>query len=561
MNLADFDVDGTKSNEVVKKNLKASMKDKSRESGLIGKKNEKSPSNDGKILEVSDKISESKSDRISTTKPDGKSIKKEKKSLVKKTQRGSSENRKEEDDDMADANIIPPQNTSSPKMQPVRSAINFSLSSPEIDDQSGVHQTKTIDSDEKSNYENKSHLKENSNKWKFVSTSCDELIPLRPKTFEELRNSEGYIDKTKLILDFHYKFQESTCILRQRRSGKTRAIQMLKSFYCVPRIDVDTYDPETTPDPPSTKMFEGTFLDDSSQWDEPDKKDPNFIENNMGKYPVISLVFKDISFTDNSSIKKEEVIDVMIEEIIKPAFQEYDYLFFISLAKKICFKKYGDYTTENYKNLFSEHNLKKYKKLQDKIDCLLAKFPDELTEEILIFYKYYKGQIGTMKEVISALKFLMKTLNEHYERKVIVLVDEHDTPVTSIHSEMSLENPEEDKAFEKSIEVFSNVVCDIFKAIAKENPHLEKFLMFGISRGILDLDNSSFNVLIGYDVLEERYSEYFGFYEEEVSKVVDSSFRDISDKHKGIIKANAKEWYNGYYFGKNKSLHSTYSTT
>jgi hypothetical protein len=49
--------------------------------------------------------------------------------------------------------------------------------------------------------------------------------------FEDLREKLGFIDKTKFILDFHYKLGEATCILRPRRCGKTMAIEMLNEFY------------------------------------------------------------------------------------------------------------------------------------------------------------------------------------------------------------------------------------------------------------------------------------------------------------------------------------------
>jgi hypothetical protein len=319
--------------------------------------------------------------------------------------------------------------------------------------------------------------------------------------------------------------------LRQRRSGKTRAIQMLKSFYSVPRIDVDTYRPEAPPDPPSTKVFEGTFLSDPSKWDGSLKKDPNFIENNMGKWPVISLDFMNILFKDKSSVKREEVVDLFIEKIVIPAFEEYDYLLFIYLAEDICGKEYGSFSDGAYERLFSENNLEEFQ-LERKISNLYDSFKSILSPDIKKFYKYYTGQIDSPSDIGLALKFLMKILNKRYKNGVMVFVDEHDAPVIDIHSEMTLQNHEKDKPFEKSIEVYSNVACNFLKEIAKENPYLKKFLMFGISRGILELDNSGINNLDSYDVLDEKHSEYFGFYEDEVSKVVDSAFMEISEDDK-----------------------------
>jgi hypothetical protein len=299
----------------------------------------------------------------------------------------------------------------------------------------------------------------------------------------------------------------------------------------------------------------------------------------MGKWPVISLDFKDISFINKPrDVKFEDVKEALIENIIRPAFEEYDYLLFISIAEDVWKEKKNSFTKKEYQDLLNENNIKRYD-LGKEIDYLYKKFEDVLSDDSKKFYKYYTKQISTLSDLTSALKFLMERLYKFYGEKeaskgeakleesrengkrVIILVDEHDTPVTSIHSSMSLNNPEANKELMESIKVYSGIVCEIFKAIAKENPHLEKFLMFGISRGILDLDNSAFNTLYVYDVLDEKYSEYFGFDEEEVSKIVNSAFIEISKENKEKIKANAKEWYNGYYFGGNKSLHSTYSTT
>jgi hypothetical protein len=291
------------------------------------------------------------------------------------------------------------------------------------------------------------------------------------------------------------------------------------------------------------------------------EKDRYFIENNMGKWPVIHLDFKSMSFsTKPRDVKFKDVRSKFIIQIIKPAFKEYDYLFFIYLARNICFKLYQTFTTENYKRLFRDYNLKDYEDVQGKIDCLLENFQEKLKGDIMTFYKYYTGRIYKREELIDALKFLMEVLYTFYEKEVIVLVDEHDTPVTSIHSAMSLNNYDENEELTESIEKFSEFICDVFKKIAKDNPHLKQFLMFGISTGILHLDNSCLNNLMIYDVLDNEYPEYFGFDEDEVNKVVDSAFQNINKKLKGIIKATAKEWYNGYCFGKNKSLHSTFST-
>jgi hypothetical protein len=184
--------------------------------------------------------------------------------------------------------------------------------------------------------------------------------------------------------------------------------------------------------------------------------------------------------------------------------------------------------------------------IKGKIYRLQKDFKGELSNETIEFYKYFYGKKCKREELIKALKFLMEVLYNFYAKEVIVLVDEHDTPVTSIHSAMSLNNPEENNELTESIENFSEFMCDVFKKIAKDNPLLKQFLMFGISTGILNLDNSCLNNLMVYDVLDNEYPEYFGFDKDEVSKVVDSAFQNINKKLKRKIKSTAKEWYNGY---------------
>jgi hypothetical protein len=458
------------------------------------------------------------------------------------------------------------------------SARNFSTGSPRTDGQNKDDHKLGNDSDEKANTENweRNFVKGGESKTSNIKESI--LIPESPASYEELISYPGYIDKTKLIMDFFHEFHNNTCILSPRKSGKTTAIQMLKSFYWVPRIDVNTYDPTTKTYISSENIFKRMFDENPHRRAEFCKMDCDFIENNMGKWPVIHLDFKSVSFFDNPrNVTFEDVKGALIEKIIRPAFEEYDYLLFISIAEDVWKMKNKEVTKKNFQDLLKEHNLKG-SDLGKEIDYLYREFEDMLSSESEKFYKYYTGQISTLSNLTSALKFLMERLYMFYGEKelleegtklrgsqkigkrVIVLVDEHDTPVTSIHSAMSLNNPEENKELMKSIEVFSGTVCEIFKKIAKGNPHLKQFLMFGISRGILEIDIPGFNNLRVYDVLDEDYQEYFGFDEQEVSEVIDSEFKNISDKHRGIIKANAKEWFNGYYLGENKSLHSTYST-
>jgi hypothetical protein len=161
-----------------------------------------SPPDDDYIPKEGCKASKSKNGWKSVAKPRDKSS-------AKKTPRGPNK-KKEKDVDMPDANSASshPQNLFT-KHSDVP-ANNFSGDSQGFDGQNEIDSRLEDDSDEKANTESNIDHQEKGNELKPQDASCDELIPLSPETFEELRNSGGYVDKTKLILDFHCKFQRCT---------------------------------------------------------------------------------------------------------------------------------------------------------------------------------------------------------------------------------------------------------------------------------------------------------------------------------------------------------------
>jgi hypothetical protein len=93
--------------------------------------------------------------------------------------------------------------------------------------------------------------------------------------------------------------------------------------------------------------------------------------------------------------------------------------------------------------------------MEGKIDILWEEFEEELLPDIKYFYSYYKGEITSFVYVGYALKFLMNKLNGFYNKRVIVLVDEHDAPVQKMYKDVSFENPSNNKELTKSIRLFS----------------------------------------------------------------------------------------------------------
>jgi hypothetical protein len=62
------------------------------------------------------------------------------------------------------------------------------------------------------------------------------------------------------------------------------------------------------------------------------EEDVDFVKNNMGKWPVITLDFQDIEFPYPRFVTNEEVTEKLVEKLVLPAYKQYDYLLFREMA-------------------------------------------------------------------------------------------------------------------------------------------------------------------------------------------------------------------------------------
>lgn len=129
---------------------------------------------------------------------------------------------------------------------------------------------------------------------------------------------------------------------------------------------------------------------------------------------------------------------------------------------------------------------------------------------------------------VSLLK-LSEYLNNYYNKKVIILIDEYDT---TIHEGY-----------------FNNYYIEIIRfmrnflsSALKDNINLEKAMITGILRVAKESIFSGLNNLEVYSILGEKYSDKFGFTEEETVELI--KYYKMADKLKDF-----KRWYNGYIFG------------
>lgn len=130
----------------------------------------------------------------------------------------------------------------------------------------------------------------------------------------------------------------------------------------------------------------------------------------------------------------------------------------------------------------------------------------------------------------DALKDLSKYLSRYHEKKVVILLDEYDTPMVSAY---------ENGYYEEAMTFFRN----FYSAALKDNVCLELGVMTGILRVAKEGIFSGLNNLAVYSILDERYSSYFGLTEMEVKEAL--NYYELKSNLQEV-----KEWYDGYCFGK-----------
>lgn len=145
--------------------------------------------------------------------------------------------------------------------------------------------------------------------------------------------------------------------------------------------------------------------------------------------------------------------------------------------------------------------------------------------------QYSRLASGSADEVDyqMGLQLLSLLLHKHYGKEAIVIIDEYDTPIQQGHS----------CSFYTEIVSFMR---NFFSGGLKDNPHLAFGFLTGILRIAKESIFSGMNNLKTNSILDEDYSEYFGFTTEEVKGLLhyygrEEKFQEVCD------------WYNGYRFG------------
>ena len=127
------------------------------------------------------------------------------------------------------------------------------------------------------------------------------------------------------------------------------------------------------------------------------------------------------------------------------------------------------------------------------------------------------------------LQLLSLLLHKHYGKECIIIIDEYDTPIQQGHN----------CNFYSEI---VNFMRNFFSGGLKDNSHLAFGFLTGILRVAKESIFSGMNNLKINSILDESYSEYFGFTKEEVKDIL--SYYEREEKYQEIC-----DWYDGYRFG------------
>ena len=154
---------------------------------------------------------------------------------------------------------------------------------------------------------------------------------------------------------------------------------------------------------------------------------------------------------------------------------------------------------------------------------------DDLDEfDLPRFKKYLLADID-FANLKNALEFLTRVLYEKHKKEVILLIDEYDSPLISAY---------EHNYYDEAINFFKVFYGEALKT----NDYLKMGIITGIIRVIKAGIFSDLNNLRVYSILDKQYSDFFGFTEKEVEKI-------LIDFNIEYNLPEVKSWYDGYRFG------------
>ena len=146
------------------------------------------------------------------------------------------------------------------------------------------------------------------------------------------------------------------------------------------------------------------------------------------------------------------------------------------------------------------------------------------------FYDKIINETATESDFMLSLLYLSQMLDEHYGVAPIIIIDEYDTPIQQGYMR---------GFYDKVVQFMRN----LFSGGLKDNKHLSYGFLTGILRVAKESIFSGLNNLKINSILDNRYSQYFGFTVDEIKQM--TKYYGVSNKFGEIV-----DWYDGYNFGR-----------
>ena len=191
----------------------------------------------------------------------------------------------------------------------------------------------------------------------------------------------------------------------------------------------------------------------------------------------------------------------------------------VFLTFKDCKMPTWEDTLENIRFLFI-NEFQRHKELANSKKCS----PSEKA-----YYQKVITGTATEGELMNALLMLSQMLDVHHGVAPIMIIDEYDIPIQQGYMQ----------GFYDDVVAFMR---NLFSGGFKDNKHLSHGYLTGILRVAKESIFSGLNNLAIYSVMDESFSEYFGFTQEEVRQIAD--YYGASEKYTELC-----AWYDGYRFG------------
>lgn len=217
----------------------------------------------------------------------------------------------------------------------------------------------------------------------------------------------------------------------------------------------------------------------------------------QGTYPVMFISFAEIKANNFKDTKNDMV------SVINDVYKQHSYLLedaILTDAERNLFRQLDDYSKNTNVN-------------------------KDISNEI----------------IYRSVKDLAAILYRKFEKKVIILLDEYDTPMQEAYV----------NGFWNDMVGF---IRSFFNSTLKTNPYLDRAIMTGITRVSKESIFSDLNNLNVITTTNDEYNTSFGFTESEVFAALDEA--GLSEK-----KDDVKLWYDGFTFGKHKDIYNPWSIT